>query len=155
MTSQISDYCILFAQGFFLAWNAIFWHWHLWASHHSETSNKVYILFVYMTVSSFSKVLSNFMNFHFLILMSETDVWKMWLALPRLHFSPDLLWPTGLQVKLAEVLWGAEGDHDHTVPEDVLPRGHLESDLCAGDETVLLDHRVNGLHPTVSEVYPG
>lgn len=61
---------------------------------------------------------------------------------------------TRLQVKLAEVLGGAEGDHDHTVPEDVLPRGHLESDLCARDETVLLDHRVNRLHPAVPEVNP-
>lgn len=42
-----------------------------WASLHSEPSNKVYILFVYMIVSSFSKVLSNLLNFHFLILMSE------------------------------------------------------------------------------------
>lgn len=61
---------------------------------------------------------------------------------------------TGLQVKLAEVLGGAEGDYHHTVPEDVLPCGHLESDLCAGDETVLLDHRVNSLHPAIPEVYP-
>ncbi len=65
------------------------------------------------------------------------------------------IWLTGLQVKLAEVLGGAEGDHHHAVPEDVLPCGHLESDLCAGDETVLLDHRVNRLHPAVPEVYPG
>lgn len=41
------------------------------------------------------------------------------------------------------------------MPEDVLPCGHLESDLCAGDETVLLDHWVDGLHPAVPEVYPG
>lgn len=41
------------------------------------------------------------------------------------------------------------------MPEDVLPAGHLESELCAGDETVLLDHRVDGLHPAVSEVHPG
>lgn len=62
---------------------------------------------------------------------------------------------TRLQVKLAEVLGGAEGDHHHAVPEDVLPCGHLESDLCAGDETVLLDHWVDRLHPAVPEVYPG
>lgn len=41
------------------------------------------------------------------------------------------------------------------MPEDVLPCGHLESELCGGDETVLLDHRVNRLHPAVPEVYPG
>lgn len=41
------------------------------------------------------------------------------------------------------------------MPEDVLPAGHLESELCAGDETVLLDHWVDGLHPAVSEVHPG
>lgn len=64
-------------------------------------------------------------------------------------------WRTGFQVELAEVLRGAESDHHHTVPEDVLPAGHLESELCAGDETVLLDHRVDGLHPAVSEVHPG
>lgn len=62
---------------------------------------------------------------------------------------------TRLQVKLAEVLGGAEGDHHHAVPEDVLPCGHLESDLCVGDETVLLDHWVDRLHPAVPEVYPG
>lgn len=62
---------------------------------------------------------------------------------------------TRVQVKLAEVLGGAEGDHNNAVPEDVLPRGHLESDLCAGNETVLLDHRVDRLHPAVPEVYPG
>lgn len=61
---------------------------------------------------------------------------------------------TGFQVELTEVLRGAEGDHNHTVPKDVLPAGHLESELCAGDETVLLDHRVDGLHPAVSEVHP-
>lgn len=61
---------------------------------------------------------------------------------------------TRLQVKLAEVLGGAEGDHHHAVPEDVLPCGHLESDVCPGDETVLLDHWVNRLHPAVPEVYP-
>lgn len=66
-----------------------------------------------------------------------------------------MTWLTGLQVELAEVLGGAEGDHHHAVPEDVLPCGHLESDLCAGDETVLLDHWVNCLHPAVPEVYPG
>lgn len=77
------------------------------------------------------------------------------LALPCLNLSKELLWRTRLQVKLAEVLGGAEGDHNHTVPEDVLPCGHLESDLCAGDETVLLDHWVNRLHPAVPEVYPG
>lgn len=64
-------------------------------------------------------------------------------------------WRTGFQVELTEVLRGAEGDNHHTVPEDVLPAGHLESELCAGDETVLLDHRVDGLHPAVSEVHPG
>lgn len=41
------------------------------------------------------------------------------------------------------------------MPEDILPAGHLESEVCAGDETVLLDHRVDGLHPAVSEVHPG
>jgi len=41
------------------------------------------------------------------------------------------------------------------VPEDVLPCGHLESDVCVGDETVLLDHWVDRLHPAVPEVYPG
>lgn len=41
------------------------------------------------------------------------------------------------------------------MPEDVLPCGHLESDMCAGDETVLLDHWMNRLHPAVPEVYPG
>lgn len=41
------------------------------------------------------------------------------------------------------------------MPEDVLPCGHLESDVCAGDETVLLDYWVDGLHPAVPEVYPG
>lgn len=61
---------------------------------------------------------------------------------------------TWLQVELAEVLGGAEGDHHHTVPEDVLPCGHLESDLCARDETVLLDHWMNRLHPAVPEVNP-
>lgn len=62
---------------------------------------------------------------------------------------------TRLQVKLAEVLGGAERDHNHTVPENVLPCGHLESDMCAGDETVLLDHWMDSLHPSVPEVYPG
>lgn len=41
------------------------------------------------------------------------------------------------------------------MPEDVLPCGHLESDVCAGDETVLLDHWVDRLHPAVPEVHPG
>lgn len=40
------------------------------------------------------------------------------------------------------------------MPEDVLLCGHLEIDLCAGDQTVLLDHRVDRLHPAVPEVYP-
>lgn len=62
---------------------------------------------------------------------------------------------TGFQVKLAEVLGGAEGDHNNAVPEDVLPCGHLKIDLCAGDETVLLDHWVDRLDPAVPEVYPG
>ena len=41
------------------------------------------------------------------------------------------------------------------MPEDVLPCGHLEIDPCVGDETVLLDHWVDRLHPAVPEVYPG
>lgn len=40
------------------------------------------------------------------------------------------------------------------MPEDVLPRGHLESDLRAGNETVLLDYWVDCLYPAVPEVYP-
>lgn len=40
------------------------------------------------------------------------------------------------------------------MPEDVLLCGHLEIDLCAGDQTVLLDHWVDCLHPAVPEVYP-
>lgn len=62
---------------------------------------------------------------------------------------------TGLQVKLTEVLGSAEGDHNHTMPEDVIPCGHFESELCVGDETVLLDHWVDSLHPAVTKVYPG
>lgn len=41
------------------------------------------------------------------------------------------------------------------MPEDVLPCGHLESDLCARDETVLLDYWVDRFYPAVPEVYPG
>lgn len=41
------------------------------------------------------------------------------------------------------------------MPEDVLLGGHLEIDLRAGDQTVLLDHGVDGLHPAVPEIYPG
>lgn len=62
--------------------------------------------------------------------------------------------PTGLQVELTEILGGAEGDDHHTMPEDVLLCGHLEIDLGAGDQTVLLDHWVDSLHPAVPEVYP-
>lgn len=40
------------------------------------------------------------------------------------------------------------------MPEDVLLCGHLEIDLCVGDQTVLLDHWVDRLHPAVPEVYP-
>lgn len=49
----------------------------------------------------------------------------------------------------------AEGDDHHTMPEDILLCGHLKIDLCAGDQTVLLDHWVDGLHPAVPEIYPG
>lgn len=41
------------------------------------------------------------------------------------------------------------------MPEDILLCGHLEIDLCAGDQTVLLDHWVDGLYPAVPEIYPG
>lgn len=63
--------------------------------------------------------------------------------------------PTRLQVKLTEILGSAEGDNHNTMPEDILLCGHLEIDLCAGDQTVLLDHWVDGLHPAVPEIYPG
>lgn len=63
--------------------------------------------------------------------------------------------PTRLQVQLTEILGSAESDDHHTVPEDILLGGHLEIDLCAGDQTVLLDHWVDGLYPAVPEIYPG
>lgn len=89
--------------------------------------------------------------FSFLV---ATGAGLVYVCAYKISGNPVDSWLTRLQVKLAEVLGGAEGDHDHTVPEDVLPCGHLESDLCARDETVLLDHRVNRLHPAVPEVNP-
>lgn len=81
-----------------------------------------------------------------------------WTAVGELCFARFISFifqqPTGLQVKLTEILGGAEGDDHHAMPEDVLLCGHLEIDLCAGDQTVLLDRRVDRLHPAIPEVYP-
>lgn len=62
---------------------------------------------------------------------------------------------TWLQVKLAEVLRRAERHHHHTVALHVLSRGHLEGEVGAGDQAVLLNQRVYRLYPAVPEVNPG
>lgn len=61
---------------------------------------------------------------------------------------------TWLQVKLAEVLGCAECHHNHAVALHVLSCGHLEGEVRARDQAVLLNQRVYGLHPAVPKVNP-